>query len=233
MKFTLFLSLFFLGAFAQAEEIDNSPKQIDADYPPAISVTAIETAEPATDEAIAVEETVVTQDINPSEHTTESPSAFNKWWESAKSNVSQTWDSDQYELYVPLRVWHNRNSYTKEKIDSFNEEPWGIGFGRYRFDEKGNWHAIFAMAFLDSHDDLEPIVGYAWQATYYPTKNIRTGVGFVAGITARSDMSYIPFPAPLPLVSVEYRRFSLQATYIPGGSGNGNVAFAWLRYQLN
>ena len=56
--------------------------------------------------------------------------------------------------------------------------------------------------------------------------------GFTVGVTARSDYSYIPFPAILPLVSVEYRRLALQATYIPGGHNNGNVLFGWLRWQL-
>lgn len=228
MKSIIFLSLFLLGSVAHAEVGAITESEIEETVTsPATQMIEHEQQadEPSEEKPVTL---VVTDD-----ETRKPPSAFSNWWESAKSNVSQTWDSDQYELYVPLRVWHNRNTYTKEKIDSFNEQPWGIGLGKYRFDDKGNWHAIFAMAFQDSHNDTEPIIGYAWQATYYPTKHLRTGIGFVAGITARSDMSYVPIPAPLPLVSVEYHKFSLQATYIPGGTGNGNVAFAWLRYQLN
>ncbi len=84
-------------------------------------------------------------------------------WDTFKSNVSTTWDSDKYELYVPAVTWHNRAMYDKKKTDEYNERPWGLGFGKYRYDEDNDWHAIYAMAFKDSHNDWEPIGGYAFQ----------------------------------------------------------------------
>ncbi|KMN37974.1 phospholipid:lipid A palmitoyltransferase [Chromobacterium sp. LK1] len=155
------------------------------------------------------------------------------FWQRSRDNVEATWRSERYELYVPAVTWHNRAFYDRAKIDSFNERPWGLGFGRYRYDADGDWHALYAMAFLDSHKDVEPFVGYAYQKTWWPLDGWRLGAGFTAGVTARSDYSYIPLPAVLPLVSVEYRRLALQATYIPGGHNNGNVLFAWLRWQLD
>ncbi|MEQ4677196.1 lipid IV(A) palmitoyltransferase PagP [Providencia rettgeri] len=154
-------------------------------------------------------------------------------WDTFKSNVSTTWDSDKYELYVPAVTWHNRAMYDKKKTDEYNERPWGLGFGKYRYDEDNDWHAIYAMAFKDSHNDWEPIGGYAFQIMWIPgdIDGFRMGAGFTLSVTARKDMYYIPIPAPLPLVSVEYDKLSLQATYIPGTYNNGNVLFAWLRWQ--
>ena len=154
------------------------------------------------------------------------------FWQRSWDNVETTWRSDRYELYLPAITWHNRAFYDRDKIDEYNEHPWGLGLGRYRYDSDGNWHALYAMFFLDSHDKVEPFAGYAWQKIWRPADDVRLGAGFTVGVTARSDYSYIPFPAILPLVSVEYRRLALQATYIPGGHNNGNVLFGWLRWQL-
>ncbi|EKT66572.1 phospholipid:lipid A palmitoyltransferase [Providencia alcalifaciens Dmel2] len=154
-------------------------------------------------------------------------------WDKFTNNVSTTWDSDKYELYIPFFTWHNRFMYDKEKTNTYNEEPWGFGIGKYRYDEDNDWHALYAMAFMDSHNKVEPIVGYGFQKMWIPgdMDGFRMGAGFTLGITAREEYSYIPLPAPLPLVSIEYDKLSVQATYIPGTYNNGNVLFAWLRWQ--
>lgn len=154
-------------------------------------------------------------------------------WDKFINNVSTTWDSDKYELYIPFFTWHNRFMYDKEKTNTYNEEPWGFGIGKYRYDEDNDWHALYAMAFMDSHNKVEPIVGYGFQKMWIPgdMDGFRMGAGFTLGITAREEYSYIPLPAPLPLVSIEYDKLSVQATYIPGTYNNGNVLFAWLRWQ--
>lgn len=163
------------------------------------------------------------------------PSPISRW-DAASQSVSQTlrqvWRSDQYELYVPLHTWHNRAFYTPAKIASYNEDPWGVGIGKYRYDADGDWHALYAMAFLESHNDVEPIAGYAFQKIWRPGAGLRLGAGFTAGLTLRQDYHYLPLPILLPLASIEYGRFSLQTTYVPGGNGNGNVLFTWLRWQM-
>ena len=50
-------------------------------------------------------------------------------WSRAQDSLSQTWQSENYELYIPVDTWHNRSYYTKEQTDSFNEQPWGLGVG--------------------------------------------------------------------------------------------------------
>jgi palmitoyl transferase len=150
----------------------------------------------------------------------------------AQTSLSQTWQAQDYELYVPINTWHNRNYYSSEKVDSFNEQPWGLGVGKYRFDDDGDWNGFYAMAFQDSHRHLEPVVGYGFQKMWRPTENLRLGAGYTIGFTMREDLHYIPVPGILPLASVEYKQLSLQSTYVPGGDGHGNILFTWLRWQL-
>jgi len=153
-------------------------------------------------------------------------------WSRTQDSLSQTWQSENYELYVPINTWHNRNFYSKEKIDSFNEQPWGLGIGKYRFDDDGDWNSLYVMAFQDSHRDIEPLAGVGFQKIWRPIENLRLGAGYTVGITMREDMHYFPLPGILPLVSVEYKKMALQSTYVPGGYGHGNILFTWLRWQL-
>lgn len=154
------------------------------------------------------------------------------WWSGAKESLSQTWQSQDYELYIPVNTWHNRNFYTKEKIDEYNERPWGLGVGKYRFDEDGDWHALYAMAFEDSNNAIEPVAGYAFQKVWRPAEDVRLGAGYTLGLTMRHDMHYIPIPVIAPVFSVAYKQLAVQSTYIPGGNGHGNILFTWLRWQL-
>ncbi len=36
-------------------------------------------------------------------------------WSRAQDSLSQTWQSSDYELYVPVNTWHNRNYYSSKK----------------------------------------------------------------------------------------------------------------------
>lgn len=83
----------------------------------------------------------------------------NSFLQSVKQTLSDTWDSPTHELYIPANTWHNRAAYSRSKVDSYNERPWGIGYGVTRFDEDGDWHALYIMEFQDSHNVVEPIGG--------------------------------------------------------------------------
>lgn len=86
------------------------------------------------------------------------------WFATFKDNVSETWQQpEHYDLYVPAITWHARFAYDKEKTDRYNERPWGAGFGQSRWDDKGNWHGLYIMAFKDSYNKWEPIGGYGWE----------------------------------------------------------------------
>lgn len=142
--------------------------------------------------------------------------------------------SKDYSILIPVNTWHNRLTYDRDKIDSYNERPWGIGFSKDFIDEKDNRHSLFVMKFQDSHNRSEPFLGYAWTARWAMNKQktFHLLAGGMLGITARKEHNYIPFPAPLPIFGFEYRRFVLENTYIPGTKNNGNVLFTWVRWKL-
>ncbi|MFD1244668.1 lipid IV(A) palmitoyltransferase PagP [Paralysiella testudinis] len=156
------------------------------------------------------------------------------WWQNTKEQVAATWASDRYELYLPLYAWHNRSTYSKEKIKEFNENAWGIGFGKYRDTEYNTTHGIGGMVFMDSHNDPEPFVAYTWQKNWPISQHQKLAAGGFVGVTARSDIGpYAPIPVAWPYVAYSYRKFSLQGMYFPGSKGNGNIAFFWAKYRLD
>lgn len=167
--------------------------------------------------------------------TTNTNTSTDSTWDKIKQSLSDTWHSPTRELYIPVNTWHNRATYDHDKIESYNERPWGIGYGVSRFDNDGDWHALYIMEFQDSHNIIEPIGGYAYQK-YWRLDDAgkwRIGVGYTLSITARHDYNWIPFPAPLPLLSFEYDRLSVQSAYVPGVKRNtGNILFTWLRWRL-
>lgn len=149
-----------------------------------------------------------------------------RWTSSATHRLTQIWTEGQNELYVPTYAWHNRYEYDANKIARYNENPWGGGLGKSFYDEDGDWHGLYAFAFLDSHKNVEPVVGYAFLKERHVNENLRLGAGYGILVTARPDIMHnIPFPGVLPWVSANYRRVSLSATYVPGGHNIGNVLF--------
>lgn len=151
-------------------------------------------------------------------------------YESSKQTLSDTWYSDQYEVYLPVNTWHNRHFYKREKIDEYNEQPWGLGLGKYRYDADGDWHATYGMVFLDSHNKPQVVAGYAFQKMWHVSENFRMGAGYTLGATVRGDYPFLPVIAPV--ASIEYKQLALQSTYIIGGQGNGNIVFSWIKWQL-
>jgi lipid IVA palmitoyltransferase len=139
-------------------------------------------------------------------------------------------------LYLSGYAYHDRGTYSAEKIEGFNETAWGGGFGRTLIDAKGNSNTLFALAFLDSHEDVEAQVGYAREWRWQFAEHAAVGAGFVAMLVSRADIfNHFPFPAILPLASLEVHRVGLMASYIPklgGDGGNGNVLYLFARINL-
>jgi hypothetical protein len=152
-----------------------------------------------------------------------------------ESWLSRSWDTvtDSYttgtpEIYLPLHTHHLRSAYTQDQIDKYQETPYGLGYGRGKYNESGNWNGVYAMGFQDSHYKPEWIVGYTWKAVWGDPAGWRTGLGYTAGISTRADIGhYTPFPIVLPVASVAYGKASLETTYVPGAAGKGNVFFFW------
>ncbi len=151
----------------------------------------------------------------------------------ACQRLHQIWTEGNTELYLSGYAWHNRYSYSREKINSYNETAWGGGLGKGLFDEKGNWHGLFSFAFLDSHSDWEPVAGYAYLKVATLHKDLKAGIGYTLLVTARSDINnYMPFPGALPWTSIFYKKITVAATYIPGFNKNGNVLYILGKYTF-
>lgn len=147
--------------------------------------------------------------------------------------LQQVWTEGETEGYFTGYAWHNRYTYSPEKIRTYNETAWGGGIGKGLFDEKGNWHGLYAITFLDSHRNVEPAAGYAYMWVNTLHNQLKGGVGYSILVTARPDINNnIPFPGLLPWASLFYKKITIGATYIPGSSTNGNVLFILGKYTF-
>lgn len=149
--------------------------------------------------------------------------------------LHQVWDEGNTDLYISGYAWHNRYTYGRAYIRKkhYNELAWGGGLGKGLFDEKGNWHGIFAFAFLDSHKNVEPVVGYA-HLFIASIKEFKAGLGYSLLITARPDIMHnIPFPGAVPWAGIFFKKISVKAAYIPGTSTNGNVLYMVGTYSFD
>ncbi len=162
-------------------------------------------------------------------------SFLNKAIQHSRQRIKQIWDLGKNELNIPVYVWHNRFTYTDDKIQQYNEIPWGGGLGKSFYDEEGDWHGLYAFAFLDSHKNVEPIVGYGFEKMLHITERTAVGAGYTALITSRTDVIHsIPFPGILPLVAVVHQRASLTFIYVPSLKSNvGNVLFVLAKWVIN
>jgi len=151
-------------------------------------------------------------------------------FDQVRTRIAETWSHGDNDFYLPFHAHHMRFAYTKEKIESFRENNWGVGYGRSRYNESGNWDGLYGMTFLDSHSSPEYIFGYAHEWMWGEPETFHAGLGYTALVTGRKDIAYYaPIPLILPVASVNYDKVSLNATYVPGGKGNGNVIFLWSR----
>jgi len=155
------------------------------------------------------------------------------WLSSACERVMRVAHDGTWDLYVTGYGWHI-DGYTNRS--ELNPWSWGGGAGKHWVDANGNEDLLFAMAFSDSHHNVEPIVGYARQWYTNPVLGgLQVGGGFFAGFTARSDVAhYLPLPLAFPVASMRYRRTSFLGTFIPRipGLNDGDVAFFFGRYEF-
>ena len=155
----------------------------------------------------------------------------------AMQELHRTYTDGQPEFLIPGYSWHDPHTYTATKRAQLNDWAIGLGWGHLRTDDAGNTEQVYALAFSDSHHDVEPVVGYAKQWMWRPfTPKLHLGIGYTIGVTSRADtLKNFPFPIALPLLSIGYHNFTLYSTLIPrfnGSPNNGNVVFLFggLRY---
>ena len=156
------------------------------------------------------------------------------WFQKGRERLTDIWQTGSSDFYVPLRTHHLRSAYSREQIDRYQEAPLGIGYGRSKFDRDGDLQRVFGMVFQDSHFKPNYTVGYAFEKSWRPAADWRLGGGFTAFVMTRPDIGhYTPFPGVLPFGSVSYKNVSVEATYVPGAGGAGNVVFFWGRFRLD
>jgi palmitoyl transferase len=163
------------------------------------------------------------------------PSQAGTWFGTARQHIMDTWEKGGYDLYVPFYTYHMPYAYTPELLRSYNDVPAGGGIGKGRYNESGNWEGMAALEFADSHGRPQYQAVYLWIPTWHllADKNFRVGAGLAGGIVARSDIDhYTPFPGGLPVGSIGYRFFDLQATFVPGLKNDGNVMFFWAKFSF-
>lgn len=59
-------------------------------------------------------------------------------------------------------MWYNCWIYDDDKIELYNECFWGIGYGKYCYDENNNWYVVYVMVFMDLYNEVELIIGYGY-----------------------------------------------------------------------
>lgn len=169
--------------------------------------------------------------------TTDSAPASPSLFSQASAGVQRAWQGGATDYYVPLYTYHLRFAYTQEKIKHYQERPPGFGYGHSYIDENGDERSAFGMIFSDSHFYPEYLAGYSWLTYHALGEHLAVGAGVTAGLTARTDIfHYIPFPYVMPSLALTggaHSAWTLNATYVPGGIGFGNIIFFSLKWRMS
>ena len=148
-------------------------------------------------------------------------------WTEATNHLKDIWKGN-VQMVLPVHTWHNRWRYDHDKIREYNENPWGIGIGKYIEPTPDRRYGLLALTFQDSFNKPEPSAWYSWQALWREGKDFRPSLGFVAGLTCRENYNWIPVPGAAPTVGFDYKSFSVESLYIPGF----DVLFTWLTWRF-
>lgn len=163
------------------------------------------------------------------------------WWQrtadSVRTKVETINAQGKNSLLLSGYAYHGRHTYTRERINEFNEKAWGLGFGKTLRDPNGNEEYLYGMAISDSHYDPQLMAGYAYQWVWPLAGPLELGVGWTALLISRTDTwGGVPFPVALPLASLGTPNAKLMAAYIPrlsGNKGNGDVLYVFGRINFN
>lgn len=142
-------------------------------------------------------------------------------------------------LYASGLAYHRRDRYGRDLIRELNENAWGGGFGRSLAMPNGGVASLAFIGFQDSLGEWEYNLGYIreWRTDPAPGRVV-FGAGLTALAISRSDFFRgAPFPALLPVASVELDRVALLATFVPrvpiAGPGIfGDVTYVFARIRL-
>lgn len=154
-------------------------------------------------------------------------------WTQARQELFRIWNEGGHDIYLPFHTHHLRFAYDREKIERYQENPLGLGYGR-SLEQNGVWRGVYFMGFQDSHFKPSYMLGYGRQWLWQAGEHWRAGGGLTVFLMTRADIGhYTPFPGILPTATLGWRNLSLEATYVPGSRGAGNLLFFWGRIELD
>lgn len=164
-------------------------------------------------------------------------STFDKWLQSSKDHASEIWDKGDHAVYLSGHAHHGRSTYTKEKLAEFNENAWGLGYGKTYRNENNNDESLYALVIKDSHRHPQYMAGYAHEWVWkIPKTPLEVGLGGTIMLASRQDyFNSFPFPLPLPLASIGVEKAKVMFAYVPRLSknkNNGDVLLIFARFQL-
>lgn len=165
----------------------------------------------------------------------EQPGWVSRQWNAASTEVKTITEQGTWDVYEPLYVWHLPFAYNSGQREKYNNTPWpALGFGKGRYDEKGNRSSLYGIAYYDSNDKFSANLGYGYNWQYGQRDGFNYSLGYTFGLMTREDyFNRVPFPFILPTASVGYDRFKLDVAYVPGAKrGTGNILFFMLKYEL-
>jgi palmitoyl transferase len=161
---------------------------------------------------------------NATETTPSNTNIFNQ----SVNRLKTVYTEGDWGMMIPVSTHHYRPSYTQEQIDSYEENPPGLGIAKNYTNASGNREFVYALAYQDSHHFPSWQMGYAWQAMW-ATHGIHYGLGYSAFILAREDTAhYLPFPGIVPMASIGYKNLTINTTFVPFS----NVFFSFVDYRF-
>jgi palmitoyl transferase len=151
----------------------------------------------------------------------------NGWFSGAWDGVKRVWNEGSSDLYLSGYYWHTPWGFSAEKRAEYNNWGLGGGYGRSLTDALGNQRLLYALVVQDSFKKPMYLAGYGWLARWKLPGDLRLGAGYSLAIISNSSAtSYIPFPAPVPLVTFGNDKASLVGTYI------NSIAYLFLKVSF-
>jgi palmitoyl transferase len=149
------------------------------------------------------------------------------WFSGVWDGMKRVWSEGSSDLYLSGYYWHTPWGFSDEKRAEYNDWGLGGGYGRSLSDEKGNQRMLYAIVVQDSFRKPMYLAGYGWLARWNVAQDLRLGAGYSLAIISNSAATnYIPFPAPVPLLSIGTENTSLYGTYI------NSIAYLFLKVSF-
>jgi len=152
------------------------------------------------------------------------------WIRCAWRGALDIWDNGRSGYLFSGYAYHDRSTYTADKLHKLNEGMWGLGYMRsIESSDHRVVQSLYAMVMEDSDKNAQWQIGYDWQRYWGPERGLQGGLGFTAFVFQRPDIAHgIPVPGALPEASLRFGPLTLSTMFVPklgGGVNHGNVVY--------